>query len=64
MVRDDLRKVTTLHNELPIDSLRWCGGQVPGGKGMMATSQGLVSKAHAGPLDLLNHARDGVRCGA
>ena len=40
------------------------GGQVPRGTGMMATSQGLFSKAHAGPLYLLNHARDGVRRGA
>ena len=30
----------------------------------MCTSQGLLSKAHYGPLYLLNHAYDGVRCGA
>ena len=30
----------------------------------MCTSQGLLSKAHDGPLYLLNHAYDGVRCGA
>jgi len=30
----------------------------------MCTSQGLHSKAHGGPLYLLNHAYDGVRCGA
>ena len=26
MVREDLRKVTTLHNELPIDNFRWWAG--------------------------------------
>ena len=31
---------------------------------MMCTSQDLLSKAHYGPLYLLNHAYDGVRCGA
>ena len=30
----------------------------------MCTSQGLISKAHADPLYLLNHAYDGVGCGA
>ena len=30
----------------------------------MCTSQGLLSKAHDDPLYLLNHAYDGVRCGA
>jgi hypothetical protein len=30
----------------------------------MCTSQGLLSKAHGGPLYLLNHAYDGLRCGA
>ena len=40
------------------------GGRVPRGTGVMCTSQGLLSKAHDGPLYLLNHAYDGVRCGA
>ena len=40
------------------------GGRVPGGTGVMCTSQGLLSKAHDDPLYLLNHAYDGVRCGA
>ena len=30
----------------------------------MCTSQGLLSKAHDEPLYVLNHACDGVRCGA
>ena len=30
----------------------------------MCTSQGLLSKAHDDPLYLLNHAYDGLRCGA
>ena len=30
----------------------------------MCTSQGLLSKAHDEPLYLLNHAYDGLRCGA
>ena len=40
------------------------GGRVPRGTEVMCTSQGLLSKAHDGPLYLLNHAYDGVRCGA
>ena len=40
------------------------GGWVPRDTGVMCTSQGLHSKAHGGPLYLLNHAYDGVRCGA
>ena len=30
----------------------------------MCTSQGLLSKAHDDPLYVLNHAYDGLRCGA
>ena len=30
----------------------------------MCTSQGLLSKAHDEPLYVLNHAYDGLRCGA
>ena len=30
----------------------------------MCTSQGFPPKGHDGPLYLLNHAYDGVRCGA
>ena len=30
----------------------------------MCTSQGLLSKAHDDPLYLVNHAYDGLRCGA
>ena len=40
------------------------GGRVPSGTGVMCTSQGLLSKAHDDPLYLLNHAYDGLRCGA
>ena len=40
------------------------GGRVHRGTGVMCTSQGLLSKAHDDPLYLLNHAYDGVRCGA
>ena len=39
------------------------GVLVSRGTGVMSTSQRLVSKAQC-PLYLLNHARDGVRCGA
>ena len=57
-----LRNAQFLHNELPIDSLRWWADpQRHGDDGY--SSQGLFSKAHAGPLYLLNHARDGVRRG-
>ena len=42
----------------------FAGGRVPRGTGVMCTSQGLLSKAHYSPLYLLNHAYDGVRCGA
>ena len=44
-------------------SITSAGGRVPRGTGVMCTSQGLLSKAHDGPLYLLNHAYDGVRCG-
>ena len=40
------------------------GGRVPRGTGVMCTSQGLLSKAHDEPLYVLNHAYDGLRCGA
>ena len=40
------------------------GGRVPRGTGLMCTSQGLLLKAHDDPLYLLNHAYDGLRCGA
>ena len=40
------------------------GGRVPRGTGLMCISQGLLSKAHDDPLYVLNHAYDGVRCGA
>ena len=40
------------------------GGRVPRGMGMMYSSQGLLSKAHDEPLYVLNHAYDGLRCGA
>ena len=40
------------------------GGRVPRGTGVMDTSQGLLSKAHDDPLYLLNHAYNGLRCGA
>ena len=39
-------------------------GRVPGGTGVMCTSQGLLSNAHDDPLYLLDHAYVGVRCGA
>ena len=48
-------------NSPPIIS---AGGRVPRGTGVMCTSQGLLSKAHDDPLYLLNHAYDGLRCGA
>ena len=48
-------------SSLPIIS---AGGWVPRDTGVMCTSQGLHSKAHGGPLYLLNHAYDGVRCAA
>ena len=40
------------------------GGRVPRGTGVMCTSQGLLSNAHDDPLYLVNHAYDGLRCGA
>ena len=44
------------------------GGRVPRGTGVMCTSQGLLSKAHDEPAAavpyVLNHAYDGLRCGA
>ena len=40
------------------------GGRVPRGTGVMCTSQGLLLKAHDEPLYVLNHAYDGLRCGA
>ena len=40
------------------------GGRVPRGTWVMCTSQGLLSKAHDEPLYVLNHAYDGLRCGA
>ena len=40
------------------------GGRVSRGTGVMCTSQGLLSKAHDEPLYVLNHAYDGLRCGA
>ena len=41
-------------------------GRVPRGTGVMCTSQGLLSKAHDNRCSLyvLNHAYDGLRCGA
>ena len=45
-------------------SITSAGGRVPRDTGVMCTSQGLLSKAHDDPLYLLNHAYDGVRCGA
>ena len=40
------------------------GGWVPRDTGVMCTSQGLLLKAHDDPLYVLNHAYDGLRCGA
>ena len=40
------------------------GGWVLRDTGVMCTSQGLLSKAHDEPLYVLNHAYDGLRCGA
>ena len=48
-------------NSPPIIS---AGGRVPRGTGVMCTNQGLLLKAHDDPLYLLNHAYDGLRCGA
>ena len=60
----EMTSVRSLHFTMSSPSIISAGGQVPRGTGMMATSQGLFSKAHAGLLYLLNHARDGVRRGA
>ena len=60
----EMTSVRSLRFTISSPSIISAGGQVPRGKGVMATSQGLLSKAHYGPLYLLNHARDGVRCGA
>ena len=40
------------------------GGRVPRGLGVMCTSQCLLLKAHDEPLYVLNHAYDGLQCGA
>ena len=60
----EMASVRSLRFTMSSPSIISAGGHVPRGKGMMTISQDLVSKAHAGPLYLLNHARDGVRCGA
>ena len=52
-----------LNNEHPTDNLRWCTGPQRHGVDVR-TSQGLLSKAHDEPLYVLNHAYDGLRCGA
>ena len=56
--------VGSLRFTMSSPSMISASGRVPRGTGMMATSQGLFPKAHAGPLYLLNHARDGVQRGA
>ena len=40
------------------------GGRVPRGTGVICASQGLPLKAQDDPLYVLNHAYDGLRCGA
>ena len=40
------------------------GGRVPRGTGVICSSQGLPLKAQDDPLYVLNHAYDGLRCGA
>ena len=56
--------VGSLHLTMSSPPMISAGGWVPRGTGVMCTSQGLLSKAHDDPLYLLNHAYDGVRCGA
>ena len=60
----EITSVRSLRFTMSSPFITSAGGRVPRGTGVMATSQGLFSKAHAGPLYLLNHARDGVRRGA
>ena len=45
-------------------SITSAGERVPRGTGVMATSQGLLSKAHDELLYVLNHAYDCIQCGA
>ena len=61
-----LRRVTTLHvmSSPPRSSPLVDGPPELRGTGVMCTSEGLLSKAHDDPLYLLNHAYNGVRCGA